>query len=75
MCHVTDLAANCANVGRAQDRDFSARRLGQAGKRAQQCGLSRSVIAQNYIEAPRSELRAYAAQGGEPAKLLDQAID
>src|SRR5271166_3675464 len=42
----------------------------QLGQRPQQRSLTRAVVAQNGVKAPRIELSGYAPQRGKASKLL-----
>ena len=52
----------------------SAGRLGQSGDGAQQRGLPRAVVAEDHVEAPGGEFSTNAAECGEAAELLDNAV-
>ena len=75
MCHVADLAADVAEVSRAENPDLATRRMVQPGEGAEERGFAGAVVAEDGVETTGREFGGDAAQGGEASELLDQVGD
>ncbi len=72
MRHIANLLANGAEISCTQHQDGSPRRPRKTSERPQQCRLPCAVVAQDRVQAARSEVCSHTAQGGKAAELLDK---
>ncbi len=76
MCHVSNLPAYTANFIGSQDRNFSLRRLSQAGDHSQQRGLPLlHCLPRMAYSFPEINSALTPRRGSKSSKLLDEIGD